>query len=37
MNMIVAPDPFFLFTSVFERRSGYRDQDDLDVNTGRRW
>ncbi|MGB9279686.1 MAG: FAD-dependent monooxygenase [Pseudonocardiaceae bacterium] len=32
MNMIVAPDPFFLFTSVFQRRSG---SGDLEVDTGR--
>ncbi|MGH3766483.1 MAG: FAD-dependent oxidoreductase [Pseudonocardiaceae bacterium] len=30
MNMIVAPDPFFLFTSVFEHRSA-----DVPVDTGR--
>ncbi|MGH3779082.1 MAG: FAD-dependent oxidoreductase, partial [Pseudonocardiaceae bacterium] len=32
MNMIVAPDPFFLFTSVFERRSV---AGELVVDTGR--
>jgi 2-polyprenyl-6-methoxyphenol hydroxylase-like FAD-dependent oxidoreductase len=32
MNMIVAPDPFFLFSSVFQRRSG---SGDLEVDTGR--
>lgn len=32
MNMIVAPDPFFLFTSVFERRFG---SSGVPVDTGR--
>jgi 2-polyprenyl-6-methoxyphenol hydroxylase-like FAD-dependent oxidoreductase len=38
MNMIIAPDPFFLFTSAFQRRSGSGDHDDLadrDIDTGR--
>jgi 2-polyprenyl-6-methoxyphenol hydroxylase-like FAD-dependent oxidoreductase len=38
MNMIIAPDPFFLFTSVFQRRSGYGDQEGLadhNIATGR--
>jgi 2-polyprenyl-6-methoxyphenol hydroxylase-like FAD-dependent oxidoreductase len=32
MNMIIAPDPFFLFTSGFERRSG---STELLIDTGR--
>jgi 2-polyprenyl-6-methoxyphenol hydroxylase-like FAD-dependent oxidoreductase len=32
MNMIVAPDPFFLFTSVFQRRS---ESSEPPVDTGR--